>query len=380
MKIIRNIRIMKIGIDASRAFSRERTGIEEYSYQVLKHLRDKLDGHQVVLYITSCEINEIRKTDWIPKDWKIKIIKWPRFWTQGGLSLEMLLHPVEVLFVPSHVVPLIHPVKTVMTVHGLEYEMMPEAYSVWARLYMRLSIKLSCRAAGRIIAVSENTKKDLMRLYKIPAEKIRVVYEGANKNFKFEILNLKSNQNDKILNYKPYLLFVGRLEKRKNIEGIIEAFKILKEKHKIPHKLVLAGNPSFGYKDLKFRIENSFQISNFKFQIIELGYVDEATKWQLLSQADVFLFPTFYEGFGLPILEAQSAGTPVVTSNVSSLPEVAGEAAAYCDPTEPISIVEAVQSILSDPARKKDLVEKGLENLERFSWEKCATEIARVML
>ncbi|MDR3583311.1 MAG: glycosyltransferase family 1 protein [Candidatus Pacebacteria bacterium] len=370
---------MKIGIDASRAFISKRTGIEEYSYQTIKHLRNKLDKAQVFLYL-----RKNQKVDFdLPENWKVKIINWPRLWTQAGLSLELLFHPVDVLFVPGHVAPLIHPRNTIVTIHGLEFETYPAGYSFWERSYMRFAVKLSCRFAKKIIAVSKNTKKDLTDLYKITEGKIEVVHEGVNNNFQFSIFpatpdlakrdNFQTISNDKISNYKPYLLFIGRLEKRKNIEGIIDAYKILVEKHKIPHGLVLMGGPGYGFETIKLKIENC------KLKIETLGYVDEAVKWKLLSHADIFLFPSFYEGFGLPVLEAQGVGTPVVTSNVSSLLEVAGEGAAYCVPGEPFSIAEAAWSIIRDKDFRESVIEKGQENVKRFSWEKCAEEIAKIL-
>ena len=371
---------MRIGIDASRAFLKERTGIEEYSYQVVKILRGRLENHQVVLYLRNGQAVDFE----LPKNWRIKFINWPYFWTQIGLALEMLFHPVDVLFVPSHVVPLVHPARTVVTVHGLEYEVLPEAYSAWEKLYMRLSIKKSCRAASHIIAVSENTRKDLMRLYKVPSDKIRVIYEGAaNRNFQFPISNFQSNPNDQISNSKietslensKFLLFVGRLEERKNITGIMRAFEILKERDHIPHQLVLAGKWGYGERMICEEMANG----KYRPDILCLGYVSEEEKYALLERADVFLFPTFYEGFGLPILEAQSVGTPVVTSNVSSLPEVGGESAVYCDPAEPVSIAEAIHSIISNPTQKNDIIKKGLENVKRFSWDKCAKEITEIL-
>lgn len=307
---------MIIGIDGSRAFIEKRTGIEEYSYQVIKNLRDKLKDCQVRLYL-----KKNQKIDFnLPDNWKIKKIWWPRLWTQIGLSLEMLLHPVDVLFIPAHVVPVIHPEKTAVVVHGLEFEFIPEAYSFWARLYMRWSIKSSCRWASDIIAVSENTKKDLMVLYKVPEEKIKVIYEGVSNNSQFPIPNSQTI-SDELLSKPKNLLFIGRLEERKNIIGIIKAFEILKEKYMIPHKLILAGGPGYRYENIKHKVESS----KHKEDIIVAGYVSEVEKVELLKNAEVFLFPTFYEGFGLPILEAQALGVPVVASNNSSIPEVAGD-------------------------------------------------------
>ncbi|MFC1622974.1 glycosyltransferase [Patescibacteria group bacterium] len=167
---------MKIGIDASRAFLGHRTGIEEYSYQVIKHLRDKLKKHQLVLYLRKGQRDRIDFN--LPDNWSVKEIKFPRFWTQMGLSLEMILNPVDVLFVPAHTVPVFHAKKTVVVIHGLEYEFLPKAYSFWERLYMRHSIKNSCRWASDVISVSKNTKKDLISLYEVSEDKIDVIYEG----------------------------------------------------------------------------------------------------------------------------------------------------------------------------------------------------------
>jgi glycosyltransferase involved in cell wall biosynthesis len=395
---------MLIGIDGSRAFLKNRTGIEEYSYQVIKNLRKELESFEVFLYVRKKQEVDFE----LPKNWKMKTIGWPIFWTQAGLSLEMLFHPVKTLFVPAHTVPIIHPENTVVTIHGLEYEFCGQAYSAWEKLYMKTSIRKSCKWASRIISVSQNTKQDLMKLYKVPEEKIQVIYEGCS--FCHSGLDPESRIRTQILKQvqddsRPYLLFLGRIEERKNIGNIVETFEILKEKYSIKHKLVLAGKPGFGYEHLKSRIQNM----KSKNDIIELGFVSEQEKWELLKNAEVFVFPTQYEGFGIPILEAQSVGCPVVASNNSSIPEVvschserseespsitesfniAGSFAVAQDdtcsallvnPQNPTEIAEAVWKILSDEKIKKDLIEKGLENVKRFSWEKCAEEIAEILI
>ena len=355
---------MKIGIDGSRAFLKNRTGIEEYSYQVIKNLRGKIQGHWVVLYMRKNQCVDFE----LPKNWKIKIIQFPRFWTQIGLSLEMLLHPADVLFIPAHTVPLLHPQKTLVTIHGLEYEFCKKGYSFWERLYMRWSIKKSCQWASEIISVSENTKKDLMRLYDVPEEKIDVVYEGYEK-VESENLKVKSDME------KPYLLFIGRIEERKNIKNIIKAFEILKEKNNLPHTLVLAGKSGHKYADLKSQFSNS----KFSSDILELGFVSEQEKWQLLKHADTFVFPTLYEGFGIPILEAQSVGCPVVAANNSSIPEVSGGGAILVDPESPQEIADAIHKLLSEETLKNDIIAKGLQNIRQFSWDICCQHIANII-
>lgn len=354
---------MLIGIDASRAFLKQRTGIEEYSYQIIKHLRDRLGGHTVVLYLRKNQAVDFE----LPAGWRIKNINFAYLWTQIGLSLEMLFHPADVLFVPAHTVPLIHPKNTVVTIHGLEYEFCPKAYSLWARFYMRFSIKNSCRWAKKIISASENTKKDLRRLYKVPENKVTVVYEGYDNKFKIPMPT--SRQGSK------FLLFIGRLEERKNIIGILKAFEILKEHYKIPHRLVLAGK--FGYGEEAIRRE--LQTVNCVKDIVLVGFVSEEEKWNLLKSADVFLFPTFYEGFGLPILEAQSAGVPVVASNNSSIPEVTDGSALLVDPMSAEQIADATFKLISDENARNDIIKRGYENVKRFSWDKCAAEIAELI-
>lgn len=365
---------MRIGIDASRAFDQNRTGIEEYSYQVIKHLTDKLNSHQVVLYIR----NNQRINFKLPDNWKLKVVYFPYLWTQIGLSIELLFHPVDNLLIPAHTVPIIHPKNTVVAVHGLEYEFCPRAYSLWERLYMRWSIKNSCRWAKKIIAVSNNTKKDLVELYKISEDKIKVVYEGVSLCHS-ELVSESRENMEKILKQvqdDKYFLFIGRLEERKNINGIVEAFEILKEKYKIPHKLVLAGKGGHGYEDIK----NKILKSKNKETIILPGFVADEEKEKYIKNADVFLFPSFYEGFGLPILEAQNVGVPVVTSNVSSMPEAAGNAALLVNPKKPEEIAEATFRLINDKNLRDDIINKGLENVKRFSWEKCAREISELIL
>ena len=366
---------MIIGLDGSRAFLKYRTGIEEYSYQVIKHLRDTLPNDaQVRVYVRKkftfekgkllCKLPEVDFS--FPSNWELRGLWAPRFWTQIRLSLEMALHPPDTLFIPAHTVPVIHPKNTIVVIHGLEYEITPESYSGWERLYMRASIQYSVRAARRIIAVSENTKTDLEKLYKVASEKVTVIHEGfAGK--KAEVSGVSRTQKTNTI------LFIGRIEERKNVKRIVEAFEILKEKYNLPHQLILAGKQGYGYEAIESKIKNS----KYKNEIQELGYVTQEQKEKLLSEANLFVFPSLYEGFGLPILEAQHFGVPVVTSNTSSLPEVAGEGAAFVDPLSTEEIAEKLQEVLAlSKEGREELIMRGKRNLEGFSWQKCVENIA----
>ncbi|MEK7181991.1 MAG: glycosyltransferase family 1 protein [Patescibacteria group bacterium] len=365
---------MTIGIDASRAFLKRRTGIEEYAYQTIKNLRVVLvEPEEVILYVRKKWMRKDGKLvlagpdiDFdLPENWKVRGLWAPRFWTQGRLSLEMLFGKrPDMLFVPAHTVPVIHPRKTIVVIHGLEYEVCPEGYSFWERLYMRFSIRYSCKAATSIVSVSENTKKDLMRLYSVAAEKISVIGEGFDPK-------IQSEKGSSVWP-KPYLLFLGRLEERKNIVRIIEAFEILKEKKLFSEKLILAGKWGYGKEKIQAKIESS----PWRREIVVPGYIDEAAKGSLLSGAQIFLFPTLYEGFGIPVLEAQSVGVPVITSTTSSLPEVAGLGALFVDPLQANQIAEGMEKILTERDFRDDIIQKGKENLSRYAWDRCARELA----
>lgn len=187
---------MRIGIDASRAFLLKPTGIEQYSYQVIRHLRDVFQDENVVLYVRKKILWKQGRWQWalptinfeLPPRWRVKGLWSPRLWTQARLSLEMLIAPPNVLFVPAHTVPIVHPSRTVVTIHGLEYEFSPESYGFWERIYLRWSIRHSVRVASTVIAVSENTKRDLMRLYRVPEKK--------SESYTRELLNQESRIRD----------------------------------------------------------------------------------------------------------------------------------------------------------------------------------------
>ncbi len=365
-----------IGLDGSRAFLKYRTGIEEYSYQVIKNLRQVIPEEvQVFLYVRKkLRIRKGKLTflypeiDFdLPPNWSLVGIWAPRFWTQIGLSLQMFFVPVETLFVPAHTLPIIGAKRNIVTVHGLEYEVSPQSYSFLERLYMKVSIRYSCWEADVVIAVSENTKQDLVRLYQTPEEKIQVIGEG------FLEKNISSRDS---VNKEPYLLFVGRIEERKNVARIIEAFEILKEKYQRKEQLILVGKPGHGYEKVQKKVEKSV----YRTQIQERGYVSEEEKQALFQNASVFIFPSLYEGFGLPVLEAQAVGVPVVTSSTSSLPEVGREGALYVDPLSAESIALGIQKVLIMNAEEKSILQKKMQdNLKRFSWEKCAREIGSVL-
>jgi glycosyltransferase involved in cell wall biosynthesis len=364
---------MRIAIDASRAFLHERTGIEEYSYQLIKHLRTYLENEEVILYLRKGTVENIDFN--LPPSWTFKELGSWRWWTYWRLSLEILFHWPDRLLISSHIVPPIHPKNTTTVVHGIEYEICPEAYSKHEYRAMRQGIRNSCKWAKRVICCSNNTKQDLIKYYKVPESKMRVIYEGVNavveSESHYDTILLQRNG----LERGQYIFFVSRLEERKNVVNIIKAFEILKTHFRVAHKLVLAGKPGYGW-DL---VEQELEECDFRDDIILPGFVTEQEKWAFLRNASVFAFPTLYEGFGLPVLEAQQVGTPVVTSNHSSLQEVAQESALLADPYVPAEIAEKIHILMTDNKVREEIIQKGLENIKRFSWDRCAKLMAKVV-
>lgn len=371
---------MKIGISAVAAFKQPRTGVEEYTYQLIKHLLALKKSSEYTFNLYCKDINDFycrQLFPVLPENFKVKRMGWPfPAWTQARLSTEMLFKKPDLLFIPAHVLPVIHPRNSVVTVHGLEYEYYPELYSKKHLLYLRLATKYSAKYAQKIIAVSENTKKDLIKLYNADPDKIKVVYHGLDDGLDDKNKNsIPEKNNQKNLDY-PYFLFLGRIETKKNVRGIIRAFDLLKEKYHLPHKLILAGLKGYGYKSIKSRINSS----RHKDDIIEKGYIKDDEKWQLLKNAEAFLFTSFYEGFGLPILEAQSVGCPVITSDISSMPEVAGDGALLVDPNKIEQITQGMYKLIKDNEHKLNLTKKGYQNIKRFKWQKCAEETLKVLV
>jgi len=355
---------MLIGIDASRANKKWKTGVEWYSYYLIQELKKIDQQNRYFLYSDRPLVGDLARC---PQNFFEKILSWPlsRFWTLGRLSLEMLFgKKPDTLFVPAHTLPLVNPKNAVVTVHDIGFERFPSAYSWVDKLYHRVSIRIIKRAARKIITVSEFSKKELQDVYQIPARKIAVVYNGFEP-IRNENLELSEELKQKING--PYLFFIGRLEEKKNVARVVEAFAQLRRSDL---KLVLAGKPGFGFE----RIEKIIAKNNLQDRVVILGWTDQQQIPALFANAEVFVFPSLYEGFGIPVLEAMDVKCPVLTSNTSSLPEVAGDAAYLVDPENVQEIVAGLQKILSDQDYRASLVARGLEQVKKFSWEKCARQ------
>ncbi|PJA08214.1 hypothetical protein COX69_02810 [Candidatus Falkowbacteria bacterium CG_4_10_14_0_2_um_filter_48_10] len=422
---------MIIGIDASRANRAHKTGTEWYSYYLIRALAKIDRDNQYILYtdkplrgglldLTTTQYEEYEpdrsgdddRVGWQEikspfNNFRAKILSWPFyfFWTQGRLSLEMAKGGVDLLFIPAHTLPWIHPAKTIVTIHDIGFErerllyryekMGPESqhgrrlidffvriftlnkYGANSLDYLSWSTRFALKHANRIIAVSEHTKKDIQNIYGTAPDKIAVVHNGYNDClFNSDHSSLpRARIFSKYEIKTPFILYVGRLEKKKNTAALVEAYANLLASHPgLPHQLVLIGDAGYGYDEVNYAIKEL----NLDARVVMPGWAEELDLPEIFSAADLFVFPSQYEGFGLPLLQAMACQVPVAAAGVSAIPEVAGEAALYFQPDDVLSMAKAMAEILTDEKLRRRLIRLGNENIKKYSWDKCARETLTV--
>lgn len=369
---------MLIGIDASRANKDNRTGTEWYSYHIIEELKKIIPAnHRVVLYTNNKLEGDLSR---MPSNWQEKVLKWPLkyLWTQIRLWWELLIHPPDFLFVPAHTIPFLFirkKTKILVNVHDVGFKRFPKLYKSIQIWYHDLTMKKIRKRANIIITISQFSKEEIIDLYNVDKNKIKVVYLGYDKNIYQPSDKINSEILDKYKIKKPYLLYVGRLEKKKNIGNIVSAFVLNKIDH-LDLKLVLAGNAGNDFEAITEIIKNN----KLEEEIIMPGYVKEDDLPELMRQSEIFLFPTLYEGFGLPILQAMACGAPVITSDQNPHKEVAREAAAFADAGRPQEIASQIDKILRDPEFKDNLKEQGFQRVKEFSWRKTAQSIFNLII
>ena len=367
------IRKLTIGIDASRTITGQRTGTEAYATFLLQALIPlaTVQNHRIRLYF-----NQPPPENLFPQSPHVEHIgiPSPRLWTHVRLAAELHRHPPDVFFTPAHVIPFSYFGPSVATVHDLGYHYFPEAHPRRQLAYLRWSTRHNGRRARCVVADSQATKADLIQLDGIPADKIDVIYPGVDPA-------LQPVTNEEVITAvlhkhhitPPYLLYLSTLQPRKNLVRLIQAYAA----SGLPHQLVLAGKPGWLSQPILEVISN--QSSVISEQIVVTGFVDEVDKAALLSGATAVLYPSLYEGFGFPVLEAQACGTAVLTATTSSLPEVAGDTALLVDPLDTAAITQGIQRLVQDEAYRQELVQRGFENVERFSWEETAVQLLQTL-
>lgn len=401
---------MIIGIDASRANLKHKTGTEWYSFYLIKNLAKIDKENKYVLYLDREPSLDLIEVTEVNSNFSFKVLKWPfnSFWTLGRLSIEMIFNSPQILFVPAHGLPLFSPRRSVNTIHDLAFLRDKNLYrsdeiktslnfskSIINFLvkvftlgkyrassldYLYWSTQFSLRKSWRIISVSNFTKNEIENFYpKTKMSKIKVVHNGYNSDIYRQINNLE-DVTEVLTKYdlqKPFFLYVGRLEKKKNTPALIEALSILRENYpEVKEKLVLIGDASFGYDEVKFMIEE-FDLDR---DVIMPGWIDERDMPYIFNAATAFIFPTKYEGFGIPVLQSMACALPIALSNIEVLQEVAADAAIYFDHNNSCSIALAMKSLVSEDNLRSELISQGLERVKGFDFEKCARKTLAVLL
>ncbi len=376
---------MIIGIDISRANRPKKTGVEWYVFfliQEMKKLAMEKKEIQEVKFRLYSDTPVSGVLGELPENWEIKVLKWwpRRFWTQIRLSIEMCIHKPDILFIPAHVPPVVQPKKTVMTIHDIAGIRYPESYSHFERWYSVFSAKQAMRSSWKMITPSQFTKDELQRNFGSSRSKdIVVIPHGYDMHFR----PLDQEEAKKIATVygvtQPFLMSIGRMESKKNTARIIDAFHILKssgEEELQKLQLLLVGKPGYGYESVAQAIEHS----PYRDDIIIPGWVAQEHVPALMNAASVFVFPSIYEGFGLPILEAMACGTPVVTTTGHAAQEVGGRAAIYIHPERTEDIALATRRLLLDTKFRHAQIEAGLRQVTAFSWERAAQKTLQVLM
>jgi glycosyltransferase involved in cell wall biosynthesis len=354
---------MIIGIDANEANQKNRVGVGQFAYNVINQL-EKIDTrNDYLVYLKEPPLPDFPKER---AGWRYRIFGPSKLWTQLALPFKLFTQKekLNLFYTPSHYAPRLSPFPTVISIMDLWHHRHPEQFAK-KDLYQLIKWEsYSIKKASRIVTISEFSKSEIVKFYQYPPEKITVAYPGFDK---FSLTDTKTTVNKIMLKYKTgdnYLFYLGTLQPKKNLAGLIEAFALIAGEPKYSSiKLVIAGKKGWLYEEI-FDRTKELGLEN---KVIFTGFVEEEEKPYLMKGAKAFVLPSFYEGFGIPVLEAMSLGVPVVAARAGSLPEVGGEAAVYCDPYSQEDIARALKRVLSLNKRQRDaIIAKGREHIKQF--------------
>lgn len=367
---------MLIAIDANEANVENRVGIGQFAYAILKELPKlaSLNKDVIHLYLKDYPGKFLPEAN---DYWQYQVFG-PKFlWTQTALPFRLFAasQKPRVFYSLSHYAPRFSPVPTVVSIMDLSFIHFPHFFTQKDLFQLKNWTAYSVKKAVKIITISEYSKKDIAGYYLISPDKIEVVYPGydrkiynnqpADKNRKNRLFKSLGIKND-------FILFTGTIQPRKNIERLIEAYKLVRREKTL--QLVLVGKKGWQYQPILDKIAKEG-----KQNIIWTDYLANEELSVLYKNARCFILPSFYEGFGIPVIEAMASGCPAVVSNNSSLPEIAGEAAIRIDPDNPESIAEAILEAGYNKRRREQMIKNGLKNIKRFDWAKSAVKIYQIL-
>ena len=379
---------MRIGIDARTILNPQKNpaiGVGHYTYQLIRHLL-KLDQRNQYALFFDYRVREKDVKKFSRPNVKMKYFPWSDYkkYLPGAYSEILGLATIsrggfDVLHTtsPDARIPLGYWGKVVCTFQDLAVYKHPQLFYKLKRIKARYNRKAMAKRADRVIAVSENTKKDLMEIFNISSQKIFVVRNGVDERFfnetKGNPQKIKEELEEKFKINRPYLLFIGTLEPIKNITRLLQAFQLFQQK-KRGYQLVLVGKRGW-LASQYLQIAKDLNVAE---QVRFLGYVEGDDLRKLLSQTELFVMPSLYEGFGMSVLEAMASGAPCLISELASLREIAEEAAEYVNPYDTKEISKKMEMLIEDKTKREKLIIKGKEQASKFSWEKCARETLEV--
>ncbi len=365
-----------VGIDGNEANVLNRVGSNVYAYEVLHALHAWLEREQkfsVIVYVSTEPFDDLpAETAW----WRYEVIAHQPLWTLWRLPLELWMHrKINLFYSPGHYLPSTAPVPMVPTIMDIAFEFFPEQFRKKDYWQLHYLTQRSVQSAEHVFAISEATKSDIVEHYGRQSDEVSVAYPGAPKNIERPSQQVRTRVRAKFGLNSPYVLYVGTIQPRKNLERLIGAFEIVRAGG-WTGDLVIAGKVGWKSEGTVQRVSSS----PVQAHIHQLGFVTDQEKYALISDADVLALPGLYEGFGIPPLEAITLGTVPVVSNVSSLPEVVGEEGIQVDPESVEDIARGLQEALaSTPNEKKKMLDKLQAHTSQFSWERTGEIVGNVL-
>ena len=367
---------MRIGVNV-HLLSTTHTGIQHYIRALVPELVAQAASHEVVLYgePSQLPVSADRGVRWVSASRPLRSGVHRVLWEQTVLPRLLRRDGVEVFFSPAFVLPMGWEGAGVVTVHDLNFEVSPQTVHPIRRAYLRRITRWSVLHARRVIAISASTTSDIVRRYGVPDEKVAVIPYGLDGIFHFEGARaLEPIVRQRYALPEQFLLFVGTLEPRKNLPRLIEAYALASRKADLP-PLVLAGAPGWQHE----RILSRAQGLGIVDKIVFTGYIPRDHLPGVYAAASALLYPSLYEGFGLPPLEAMGCGTPVLASHTSAMPEVVGDAGILVEPHDVQAIASGILRITKDEALRQQIKERGVERARQFRWDEAARSTLRVI-
>ncbi|MFA6992660.1 MAG: glycosyltransferase family 1 protein [Candidatus Gracilibacteria bacterium] len=372
---------MKIGIDC-RIFSSKFTGIGRYTKELVDQLIKINDlenqKHTLILFFNQPEYEKFATQNSNVKKVLVNA-KHYSFAEQTKFLKILNKEKLDIIHFPHFNVPFFYRRPYTVTIHDLTLSFFPgqKMTRFYHRLFYNLIIKNAVKRAKTVVAVSQNTKNDIIKHLKIKEQKIKVIHNGVNSNFKLIAdQSILSKTLSKFNIKKDFLLYTGVWRSHKNLSRLIEAFAIIRNKKNLDLNLVITGNKDPYYPEVTKTIKSL----NLEKNVITPGLVSEEDLINLYNAASIYVFPSLYEGFGIPPLEAMKCGTPVAASNTASIPEICGEKnAVFFDPYNTEDIAEKITTLYKDKDLQKELIERGFAHIRDFSWEKMGKEIYKII-